>query len=70
LFISRLFERESIGGSSAILLTVMTFGHMVGALAFSTLGFQLGLTYPFIVGGLLLVANAGFGQYCFKKASY
>jgi hypothetical protein len=48
----------------------MTFGHMVGALAFSTLGFQLGLTYPFIVGGLLLVANAGFGQYCFKKASY
>ncbi len=70
LFISRLFERESIGGSSALLLTVMTFGHMVGALAFSSLGFHVGLKYPFIAGGLLLVANALFGQYCFRKASY
>jgi len=70
LFISRLFERESIGGSSALLLTVMTFGHMVGALAFSSLGFHVGLSYPFIVGGVLLVANALFGQYCFKQAEY
>ena len=70
LFISRLFERESIGGSSAILLAVMTFGHMVGALFFSSLGFHLGLAYPFIVAGLLLTANALFGQYCFKQAEY
>ena len=70
LFISRLFERESIGGSSAMLLTVMTFGHMVGALVFSSLGFHFGLTYPFIVAGLLLAANAGFSYYCFKKVSY
>lgn len=70
LFISRLFERESIGGSSALLLTVMTSGHMVGALAFSSLGFHVGLRYPFIVGGMLLIANAGFSQYCFRKAQY
>jgi hypothetical protein len=48
----------------------MTFGHMVGALFFSSLGFHFGLAYPFIVGGLLLVANAVFSYYCFKKASY
>ena len=70
LFVSRLFERESIGGSSAILLTVMTLGHMVGALAFSSLGFHFGLTYPFLVAGLLLVANSAFGIYCFRRVEY
>jgi MFS family permease len=70
LFISRLFERESIGGSFAGLLTVMTFGHMVGALAFSSLGFHFGLIYAFIVAGGLLVADSAFGFYCFRKAEY
>ncbi len=70
LFISRLFQRQSIGGSSALLLTVMTSGHMVGAVVFSTLGFHFGLIYPFLVGGLLLVADAGFASYCFRKAEY
>jgi len=70
LFISRLFERESIGGSSAILLTVMTLGHMVGALVFSSLGFHFGLAYPFLVAGLLLVANSAFGVYCFRNVEY
>ena len=70
LFISRLFERESIGGSSAVLQTVMTCGHMVGALAFSSIGFRFGLAYPFFVAGGLLVANSGFGLYCFRKAEY
>lgn len=70
LFISRLFERESIGGSSAILLTVMTCGHMVGALVFSSLGFRLGLVYPFLVAGGLLIADSAFGLYCFRKAEY
>ena len=70
LFISRLFERESIGGSSAILLAVMTLGHMIGAVFFSSLGFRFGLVYPFLVAGLLLVANSIFGLYCFRTVEY
>lgn len=70
LFISRLFERESIGGSSAILLTVMTSGHMVGALVFSSMGFRFGLIYPFLVAGGLLIADSAFSLYCFRKAEY
>jgi len=70
LFISRLFEKKSIGGSSGVLLAVMTLGHMVGALFFSPLGYKVGLNYPFIVAGLLLVANAAFGIYVFRKAQY
>jgi predicted MFS family arabinose efflux permease len=70
LFISRLFERDSIGGSSAILLTVMTCGHMAGALIFSSLGFRFGLVYPFLVAGGLLIANSGFSLYCFRKAEF
>jgi len=70
LFISRLFEKESIGGSSAVLQTVMTCGHMVGALAFSTLGFRFGLGYPFLVAGGLLVADSAFSLYCFRRAEY
>ncbi len=70
LFISRLFRRESIGGSSALLLTVMTSGHMIGAVFFSSLGFHFGLVYPFLVGGLPLVANAGFARFCFRKVDY
>jgi MFS family permease len=70
LFISRLFERDSIGGSSAALLTVMTGGHMVGALLFSSLGFRFGLVYPFLVAGGLLIADSAFGLYCFRRAEY
>jgi hypothetical protein len=70
LFISRLFERESIGGSSAALLTVMTCGHMVGALIFSSMGFHFGLVYPFIVAGGLLIADSAFSLYCFRRAEY
>lgn len=70
LFISRLFERDSIGGSFAVLMTVMTLGHMVGALVFSSLGFHFGLVYAFIVAGSLLVADSVFSLYCFRKAEY
>ena len=70
LFISRLFEKRSIGGSSGVLLAMMTLGHMVGALIFSPLGFREGLQYPFIISGSLLVANSIFGIYVFKKSQY
>jgi DHA1 family multidrug resistance protein-like MFS transporter len=70
LFISRLFERGSIGGSSAVLLAVMTFGHMAGAVLFSSLGFRFGLMYPFLIAGLLLLANSAFSHYCFRAVEY
>jgi MFS family permease len=70
LFISRQFERESIGGSSAILQTVMTCGHMVGALVFSSLGFRFGLVYPFLIAGGLLIADSAFSTYCFRRVEY
>jgi MFS family permease len=70
LFVSRLFHRDSIGGSFAVLLTVMTFGQMVGALFFSSLGFHFGLVYAFIAAGGLLVGDSVFGLYCFRKAEY
>ena len=70
LFISRLFERESIGGGSAALQTVMTGGQMVGALLFSSLGFRFGLVYPFLVAGGLLIADSAFSLYCFRKSEY
>jgi MFS family permease len=70
LFISRLFEKESIGGSSGLLITVMTTGQMVGALVFSSMGFRFGLAYPFIVSGSLLVANGGLARFCFRRAEY
>lgn len=62
LFVSRLFEKASIGGGAAILLTVMTLGQVVGSLSFATIGFRFGLIYPFYIGGLLLVADAFFGS--------
>lgn len=70
LVISRLFERRSIGGSSGVLLAVMTLGNMVGAIFFSPLGYKVGLQYPFIISGSLLVANAAFGLYVFKRIQY
>lgn len=70
LFISRIFEKRIIGGSSGVLLAIMTFGHMAGALVFSPLGFRVGLQYPFIISGLLLVSNSVFGHYVFKRQEY
>jgi MFS family permease len=70
LFISRLFQKKSIGGSSGILLAVMTLGHMVGALIFSSLGYKIGLQYPFIVSGVLTIANSCFGFFVFRKIPY
>jgi len=70
LFISRLFQKKSIGGSSGILLALMTLGHMVGALVFSFLGYKVGLQYPFIVSGFLLITNSCFGFFVFRKIPY
>ncbi len=69
LFVSRLFEKANIGGSAAILLTVMTLGHMLGSLTFASVGFRYGLAYPFYIGGLLLVANAFFGKGIFRQVN-
>jgi MFS family permease len=70
LFISRLFEKDSIGGSSALLLAVMTTGQMAGALLFSSIGYRFGLIYPFLIAGTLLTLNAGFARFCFRRAEY
>jgi hypothetical protein len=66
----RLFEKDSIGGSSALLLAVMTTGQMAGALIFSSMGYRYGLIYPFIAAGTLLTLNAGFARFCFRRAKY
>jgi len=70
LFISRLFQKESIGGSSGILLAMMTLGHMLGAQIFAPIGYKLGLSYPFIISGFLLIANSLYGYFVFKKIPY
>lgn len=70
VYISRLFEKKSIGGSSGILIAVMTLGQMVGALIFSYIGYTIGLQYPFIISGVLLIANTFFGYYIFKNQEY
>jgi len=51
LYISRLFEKKTIGGSAGILTALQTSGHMADSLAFSWLGFR---------AGLILIANAAF----------
>jgi MFS family permease len=70
LYISRLFQQKSIGGSSGTLMTIMVSGHMVGALVFSSIGYSFGLHYPFLVSGLILILNSVFGIFVFKKQSY
>jgi MFS family permease len=70
LFISRLFQKESIGGSSGILLALMTLGHMVGAQLFASIGYKAGVQVPFILSGLLLIADSLYGIFIFKKISY
>jgi len=70
VYISRLFEKKNIGGSSGILIAVMTLGQMVGSLIFSFIGYNIGLQYPFIISGVLLIANTFFGYYIFKNQEY
>jgi hypothetical protein len=60
LYISRLFEKRTIGGSAGILTALQTSGHMAGTMAFSWLGFRAGLHVPMVVAGLILLANAAF----------
>jgi len=60
LYISRLFEKRTIGGSAGILTALQTWGHMAGTMAFSWLGFRAGLHVPMVVAGVILLANAGF----------
>jgi MFS family permease len=70
LYISKLFQQRSVGGSSGVLLAVMTTGHMAGSILFSAMGYRLGLQIPFLVSGALLVANAFFGWWVFRSESY
>lgn len=60
LYISRLFEKRTIGGSAGILTALQTSGHMAGTMAFSWLGFRAGLQVPMVVAGAILLANAAF----------
>jgi MFS family permease len=60
LYISRLFEKKTIGGSAGILTALQTSGHMAGSLVFSWLGFRAGLHVPMVVAGFILIANAAF----------
>ncbi len=70
LFISRLFAQRTIGGSSGLLLAIQTLGNMVGSLVFSPLGYNIGLQYPFLIAGGLLVMNSGFAYFVFKREKY
>lgn len=70
LYVSRLFKKTSIGGSSGLLLTLMTMGNMTGALVFSKIGFTFGLQYPFLISGVLLVADAAYGLWLFRRENY
>jgi DHA1 family quinolone resistance protein-like MFS transporter len=70
LSISRLFERRSIGGSAGLLIAIQILGQMVGALVYSPLGYRYGLQYPFFISGALLLADAAYGLFIFKKVDY
>jgi len=70
LYISKLFQQRSIGGSSGILLAVMTTGHMVGSILFSTVGYRFGLHIPFLISGALLIGNAFYGVWLFRSENY
>jgi hypothetical protein len=70
LYISRLFERRTIGGSAGLLLALQVGGYACGALFFSSLGARAGLTTAFYVAGAILVANALFGYVIFGRQRY
>jgi MFS family permease len=69
LYISRLFERRSIGGSAGLLMALQTSGMMAGSLLFSSLGGRFGLQVPFIVSGALLLANSAYGSVAIPSES-
>jgi len=70
LFISRLFEKKSIGGSAGMLTSIQILGQMVGALVFSPLGFRYGLQYPFLICGGLIIVNSFYGALIFRRLEY
>ena len=70
VFISRLFAKQSIGGSAGLVLSVQILGQMVGGLLLTPLGFRYGLAIPFLVGGGLLIVNAVFGALIFRRIPY
>jgi hypothetical protein len=70
VFISRLFERRTIGGSAGVLLSIQILGQMTGSLVFTPLGYRFGLQYPFILCGALLALNALYGAVVFRKLEY
>jgi MFS family permease len=70
VFISRLFERRTIGGSAGVLLSIQILGQMTGSLVFAPLGYRFGLQYPFLVCGALLALNALFGALIFRRMEY
>jgi MFS family permease len=70
VFVSRLFEKRTIGGSAGMLLAIQILGQMTGSLVFSPLGFRFGLQVPFLAVGSLLVLNALFGVLIFRRIEY
>ncbi|MBM3297721.1 MAG: MFS transporter [Candidatus Aminicenantes bacterium] len=70
LYIARMFERRSVGGSAGLFLAIITTGHIIGAQLFSGLGYGLGLAVPFLAAGALLVADAVFSGFVFRRVDY
>lgn len=70
VFVSRLFERRTIGGSAGMLLAIQILGQMTGSLVFAPLGYRFGLQVPFLVVGSLLALNALFGVLIFRRIEY
>ncbi|MGD0781304.1 MAG: MFS transporter [Candidatus Aminicenantales bacterium] len=70
VYISRLFEKRSIGGSAALLLAIEILAKMAGAMTLAPLGFRYGLQIPFYIAGGLLVADAIYGAFLFKRLDY
>jgi MFS family permease len=68
--ISRLFEKRNIGGSAGLVVSIMIFGQMAGAMFFSPLGYRYGLRYPFLIAGGLLIVNAVYGAWLFRNREY
>jgi MFS family permease len=70
LFTSRLFEKRNIGGSAGLAQSVPILGQMAGAMIFSPLGYKIGLQVPFFLCGGLLLLNAVYGAFIFRRLEY
>lgn len=70
VYISRLFEKRSIGGSAALLLAIEILAKMLGAMTLAPLGFRYGLQIPFYIAGGLLLADTVYGAFVFKRMEY